>query len=67
MKAFLCHCSNRFGYDGWALRMRGDDGAIPWTVSTTRSECRALRRDRDDLFERGAEIVKVKISVEVVE
>lgn len=67
MKAFLRHRSNRFGYDGWGLRLRGDDSALPWTVSTTRSECRALRNDREDLFERGAEVVKVKISVEVVE
>ena len=64
MKSFLSHRSKRWGYDGWALCM--DGFPLIWTVSTTREEARQLRKDRADLFERGAEIVKVKITVEVV-
>lgn len=66
MKSFLRHRSKRYGHDGWALQMHGDSRPLPWTVSTTRAECRALRREREDLFERGAEIVKVRIRVEAV-
>ena len=64
MKSYLSHRSNRCGYDGWALSLNGFP--LYWTVSTTREEARQLRKDRADLFERGAEIVKVKITVEVV-
>lgn len=38
-----------------------------WTVSTTREEVRLLRLERPDLFGRGGEIVKVKITIEVVD
>jgi hypothetical protein len=47
--------------------MPGANHPLAWTVSTTREEVRELRKLRGDLFERGAEIVKVKISVEVAE
>tara|TARA_R110000772_G_scaffold48089_4_gene109872 strand:- start:62326 stop:62532 length:207 start_codon:yes stop_codon:yes gene_type:complete len=67
MMGFLQHRSRRGGYDGWALKMPGAPRPLQWTVSTTREEVRELRKLRGDLFERGAEIVKVKISVEVVE
>lgn len=67
MISFLRHRSKRWGYCGWALRFPGEKWAMPWTVCTTRAECRRLRKERGDLFDRGAEIVKVKISVEVVE
>jgi len=40
---------------------------MQWTVCTTRAECRALRKSRADLLDRDAEIVKVKIGVEIVE
>lgn len=66
MKSFLRHRSKRWNYDGWALRMPGATRPMPWSVCTTRQECRDLRREKADLFERGAEIVKVKISVEAV-
>ena len=66
MISYLASRSKRWGYDGWALLMPGDTKPLNWTVSTTRAEVRKLRRLRGDLFERGAEIVKVKISVEVV-
>lgn len=66
MKAFLQHKANRWGYDGWALRTRGDTNPYPWTVCTTREECRELRKERADLFDSSAEIVKVRISVEAV-
>jgi hypothetical protein len=67
MKEFLRHRSRRFGYDGWALKMPGATRAMDWTVCTTRAECRELRTRRGDLLDRKAEIVKVRISVEVVE
>lgn len=67
MKEFLRHRSRRFGFDGWALKMPGATYVLDWTVCTTRAECRALRAERGDLLDRGADIVKVKIRVEVVE
>lgn len=66
MKSFLRNRSGRFGYDGWALACPDTGYVFDWTVCTTRQECRDLRREKADLFERGAEIVKVKISVEAV-
>lgn len=66
MKGFLQHISKRWEYDGWALRHKGASRAMTWSVCTTRAEARQLRIERGDLFERGAEVVKVKISVEVV-
>lgn len=66
MKSFLHHyCARRFGYDGWALRVRGSARPLDWTTSTTREEARELRRERGNLL-RDSEIVKVRISVEVV-
>lgn len=67
MMSFLRHRSRRSNYDGWALVMPGASKPLPWTVSTTREEVRQLRKLRGDLFERGAEIVKVKITVEAIE
>jgi hypothetical protein len=67
LKEFLRHRSRRWGYDGWALLIPGATKAMDWTVCTTRAECRELRAERGDLLDRGAEIVKVRISVEVVE
>lgn len=65
MKRFLKYRSNRWGYDGWAV---AGIGGAPWlsTVSTTREEARAIRKELlPDLFER-TEVVKVKIRLEVV-
>lgn len=68
MKAFLRHCSKRWGYDGWAAKIKGADSPIWWTVSTTREEVRQLLKEaplnEPDFFQR-LEIVKVKIIVEV--
>lgn len=66
MKSFLENRSRRFGYDGWALRFRGADKPMEWTTSTTREEARDLRRERGNLL-RDTEIVKVTVSVEVVD
>lgn len=66
MKSFLSHRSKRWGYDGWALMIHGATKPLEWTVCTTRAEVRALRQSHSDLFLDRAEIVKVKISVEVV-
>ena len=63
MKSYLSHRSKRFGYDGWALVMPNSPIPLPWTVSTTRAEVRQLRKERGDLFERGARIVKVRVDV----
>lgn len=66
-KAFLGQRSRRFGYDGWALRIREAKKPMDWTTCTTRREARELRKERNDLFDRRAEIVKVRITVEVAE
>lgn len=66
MKSFLSHRSKRLSYDGWALRFGETGKPMPWTVSTTRAEVRQLRASRTDLFLEETQVVKVKISVEVV-
>ena len=66
MKCFLFeHRARRTGYDGWALRFKGWDAPIAWTVCTTREEARELRRERGNLLH-DTEIVKVRISVEAI-
>jgi hypothetical protein len=68
MKRFLEFRSRRFGYDGWALRVRKADKPMDWTVCTTRAEVRALRREKfaeRDLFQK-VDVVKVRVTVEVV-
>lgn len=66
MKQFLQHRSNRFGYDGWALKVVGAKRPWRWTVCTTRQEARELKLELEaqdpDLFRR-LEVVKVTISV----
>lgn len=66
MKAFLQHRSRRWGYDGWAIMMPGSEKPLAWSVCTTRAEARALRLERGNLFEQGAEVVKVRVHLEVV-
>lgn len=66
MKSFLKWRAKRLNYDGWALCVVGALHPMPWTVSTTREEVREIKRERSDLFLEDAEIVKVKITVEVV-
>ena len=65
MRDLLEHRSRRWGYDGWALRMRGLTTPLSWSVCTTREEARALRVERSDLAD-DFEVVKVRIKVEVV-
>ncbi|MBU0539347.1 MAG: hypothetical protein KKF24_16445 [Gammaproteobacteria bacterium] len=66
MKRFLDHRSKRFGFDGWALKVKGSKHPLAWSACTTRGEARSLRNQQTpDLFQK-TEIVKVKISVEVV-
>jgi hypothetical protein len=72
MKAFLKHRSRRWGYDGWALKVKGAPRALDWTTSTTRREARELRLEVERLDIAGSalrelEVVKVRVSVEVVE
>lgn len=55
-------------HDGWALRLVGSDRLLPWSLCTTREECRALLRERGGLFGRlavSARPVKVRIRMEV--
>lgn len=66
MIGFLQNRSRRFGYCGWALLVPGASRPMEWTVCTTRKEVRQLRALRGDLFVRGARIVKVKLTVDVV-
>jgi hypothetical protein len=68
MKRFLDHRSKRWGFDGWAIRIKGAMSPLDWSVCTTRQEARDLRKEalpERDLFTRS-EIVKVRISVEVL-
>jgi len=65
MKRFLSNRSKRFGFDGWALKVKEAEKPLAWSVCTTRGEARSLRQQQTpDMFQR-TEIVKVKISVEV--
>ena len=60
----------RPGYDGWALRLVGSNRLLHWSLCTTREECRALLRERGELFQRlyaDARPVKVRIRMEVCE
>lgn len=61
--------SNRYGYDGWALKHRDAPDPLHWSFCTTRKKCRELLREKraamPDLFDRF-EPVKVKLTVEVV-
>ena len=71
MQGFLKHTSRRWGYDGWALKVKGASSPLIWTTSTTRREARELRPEveRLDLADsalRELEVVKVRIKVEVV-
>lgn len=69
MKQFLQHRSNRAGYDGWALRVAGEERPIAWTTCTTREEARELKQEmesEDPDFFRRLIVVKVSISVGVV-
>jgi len=65
MKAILSHTSRRWGYDGWALRVRGAKAPLDWSMCTTRQEARDLRSERIDML-KDLEVVKVRVSVEVV-
>jgi len=69
VKKFLQYTSNRFGYSGWALKIKDAPKPMGWSTCTTREEARELKREWEggsDLFRR-IEVVKVKISVGVVE
>jgi|GEM_PF-4185270 lysozyme family protein len=68
MKRFLDYRSRRWGFDGWAIRIKGAKSPFDWSVCTTRQEARELRKEalpERDLFSRS-EIVKVRISLEVL-
>lgn len=65
MKRFLQFRARRWGYDGWAIRVKGADKPMEWSVCTTREEARELRKEvfpEDDFFDR-TEVVKVRIDV----
>lgn len=67
MKKFLQWRSRRWGYDGWAVVMDGATRPLAWTTCTTREEVRELIDEHQDMFLRGCDIKKVKITVEVIE
>lgn len=66
MKNMLQGRSRRWGFDGWALRVRDAATPLAWSVCTTRRECRELRDERQDLAD-NFEVVKVRIRLEVVD
>ena len=68
MKRFLDARSRRYGYGGWALRVKNSSLLMDWSVCTTREEARELR---DEVFNKEPfctdiqiEIVKVRLIVE---
>jgi len=68
MKQMLKHRNRRWGYDGWALRIKGAPCPLDWSACTTRAEARQLRKESFpelDFFDR-TEVVKIRIKVEVV-
>jgi hypothetical protein len=66
MISFLRHRSRRYGYHGWALRVKGAEKPLDWTVCTTRSECRQLRAE-EGWMRKDLEIVKVRVNVEAAQ
>ena len=66
MKRFLQHRSRKPGYSGWALKVKGAEKPLGWTTCTTRKEIRELREEERNWMRDDIEIVKVKITVEVV-
>jgi hypothetical protein len=72
MPRVLEHTSNRFGYDGWAVRWRGK--VLRWTTCTTREEARealaSLRQANSQLEmfpDQAMEPRVVKVVIEVKE
>lgn len=66
MKEIGRQFSRRWGYDGWALKVKGAMRPLPWTFCTTREECREVRAEYADLLRHDIEIVKVKANLEAV-
>jgi hypothetical protein len=69
VKEFLRFRSRRWTHDGWAIKVKGAQHPLKWSVCTTREEARQLHKEsypESDFFER-TEVVKVRIFVEVVE
>jgi hypothetical protein len=66
MQGFMRHRSRRWGYDGWAVRVRGGEQPLAHTVSTTREEARAELAQQMK-FGNSLEVVKVRIAIEVVQ
>jgi hypothetical protein len=66
VKGYLQHRSHRWTHDGWAAQVRGAPHPLMWTTCTTRAELRQLLAERRDLFALGVDMVKVRVTVEVV-
>lgn len=66
MKNILQATSRRYGFDGWALKHRGN--GHPWTnsVCTTRQEARELKAQQLPEMRKQVEVVKVNVVIEVV-
>lgn len=61
--------AKRIGYDGWAIRIRGAENPLGWTLCTTRDECRRLVHELWALsgVQVNADVVKVRMQLQVVE
>jgi hypothetical protein len=59
---FIRH-KDRFGFHGWAIKIKGDDAPMAWTVRPTRQQVRELREKERNWMRTDIEIVKVKIEV----
>lgn len=62
---FIRH-NSRFGFHGWAIKIKGDTDPMAWTVRPTRQQVRELREKERNWMRPDVEIVKVKLSMEVV-
>lgn len=70
MKAFIRNAvSRRWGYDGWAVKVKGANTPLEWTASTTRKEAREVKNDLEKALgkiDHPLEVVKVRIKVEAI-
>ena len=56
----------RYGFHGWALRVKNSPQPMLWTLRPTRREIRNLREQERNWMRPDVEIVKIKLDAEVL-
>lgn len=56
----------RYGFHGWALRVKGAPKPMLWTLHPTRREAREFREQERNWMRPDVEIVKIKLDAEVL-